>query len=189
MRENESPSRAFNPLYIGLWEVLCEYVRDISDSMIFRVQVIGKSQSSMVRVSSVRKALPLPSRAPSARSGRGVRFLRSMPLLPSRYLFETFGLPLKHLLELFLQKKFGILSEYFRLLREYCNCNSVPSITNYFKRWAIWIEKLANKYCGGDRLPKVITDPSPDCQINNRQLSCKQTFTICTIRYPFDIFK
>lgn len=25
------------------------------------------------------------------------------------------------------------------------------------------------------------------CQINNRQLSRKQTFTICTIRYPFDI--
>ena len=46
----------------------------------------------MVRISSVRKALPLPSRDPAARSGRGVRFLRSMPLLPSRYLFETFGL-------------------------------------------------------------------------------------------------
>jgi len=27
------------------------------------------------------------------------------------------------------------------------------------------------------------------CQINNRQLSRKQTFTICTIRYPFDLFK
>ena len=27
------------------------------------------------------------------------------------------------------------------------------------------------------------------CQINNRQLSRKQTFTICTIRCPFDIFK
>ena len=26
------------------------------------------------------------------------------------------------------------------------------------------------------------------CQINNRQLSCKQTFNICTIRYPFEIF-
>ena len=85
VRENECPSHAFSPLQIGLWEGSCEYVRDIFDSMIFRVQVIGKSQSSMVRVSSVRKALPLPSRAPSARSGRGVRFLRTMPLLPSRY--------------------------------------------------------------------------------------------------------
>ena len=28
-----------------------------------------------------------------------------------------------------------------------------------------------------------------DCQINNYLLSRKQTFTICTIRYPFDIFK
>ncbi len=27
------------------------------------------------------------------------------------------------------------------------------------------------------------------CQINNRQLSCKQTFIIRTIRYPFEIFK
>ena len=26
------------------------------------------------------------------------------------------------------------------------------------------------------------------CQINNFPLSRKQTFTICTIRYPFDIF-
>ncbi len=27
------------------------------------------------------------------------------------------------------------------------------------------------------------------CQINNRQLSRKQTFNICTIRYPFEIIK
>ena len=88
-----------------------------SNSLIFRVRVIGKSQSSKIRVSYGRKALPLPSRTPSARSGRGVRFLRTIRLLPSRHIFKTFGLPLKHLLELLLRKKLWILLEYFRLLR------------------------------------------------------------------------
>ena len=35
MRENECPSRALSPLYIGLSDGSCEYVRDIFEFLIF----------------------------------------------------------------------------------------------------------------------------------------------------------
>ena len=35
MRENEHPSRASSPLYIGLSDGSCEYVRDIFEFLIF----------------------------------------------------------------------------------------------------------------------------------------------------------
>ena len=42
VRENECPSRALNPLYIGLWDPWCEYVRHIFDFLIFSY---GKAMS------------------------------------------------------------------------------------------------------------------------------------------------
>ena len=35
MRENECPSRASSPLYIGLSDGSCEYVRDIFEFLVF----------------------------------------------------------------------------------------------------------------------------------------------------------
>ena len=52
VRENKYPSRALSPLYIGIWEGSCEYVRDIFEFLNFSRPIQREIKNKFIRVNS-----------------------------------------------------------------------------------------------------------------------------------------